>query len=127
MFLCRFQGPGFKEATMIETALSINGQDCTTGPGNTPEEYEAIAATFLRLAQAVREQNHGTIQCLSRDGQLLVSAIVHNRALARNGKELEFPIIEQLRSSKPCDRDAAFCNMSRSIIDRFRQLNVESQ
>ncbi len=113
---------------MIETALSINGQDCTTGPGNTPEEYEAIAATLLRLAQAVREQEHGTIQCLGLNGRILVSAIVHNRALTRNGKEPEFPIIEQLHcNDHPLDRSVSFRNMSRLMIDHFRQLNVESR
>ena len=112
---------------MIETALSVNGQDCTTGPGNTVEEYEAMAAALLRVAQAIREKDNGTIKCLSRDGRALVSAIVHNRTLARNGSETEFPIIEELRCMEERPGHAvAFQNISRSLIDHFRHANVES-
>jgi hypothetical protein len=112
---------------MIEVALAVNGQDCT-GLGNTPEEIEAIAATLLRVAQAVREGNHGQIRCLTGDRRTLVSAIVHNRALTRNGDEPEFPLIEELHCTqgRP-DRAAAFRNISRPVIDHFRQVSAESQ
>ena len=111
---------------MIEVALAVNGQDCT-GLGNTPEELEAIAATLLRVAQAVRERNHGQIRCLTGDGRTLVSAIVHNRALVRDG-EPEFPVIEELHclQGRP-DSDATFHNISRPVIDHFRQVNAESR
>ena len=111
---------------MIEVALAVNGQDCT-GLGNTAEEIEAIAATLLRVAQAVRERNHGQIRCLTDNGRTLVSAIVHNRALVRDG-EPEFPVIEELHciQGRP-DRDATFHNISRPVIDHFRQVNAESR
>jgi len=81
---------------MIETALAVNGQDCTNGGGNTPEEYEAIAVTLLRVAQAIRDREHGLIQCLSKDGRTLASVIVHNREFAPDEIELQFPSIETL-------------------------------
>lgn len=41
---------------MIQIVLAINQQDCTIGDGNTAEEYEAIAVTLLRAAEAIRNQ-----------------------------------------------------------------------
>jgi hypothetical protein len=38
---------------MMQISLAINGHDCTTGDGNMPEEYEAIAVTLLRTAEAI--------------------------------------------------------------------------
>ena len=35
---------------MIETSLGMNGYGCTSGDGNTAEEYEAIAVALLRLS-----------------------------------------------------------------------------
>jgi hypothetical protein len=123
-----FQGSDFTEATMIETAISVNGQDCTKGAGNTPEEYEAMAATLLRVAQAVREHDNGKIRCLTPDGRVLLSVIVLNRDLVCNGSEREFPPIEELHCvQESTDRAVAFRNMSRSMIDHFRQLNVDRQ
>jgi hypothetical protein len=111
---------------MIETALSVNGQDCTNGAGNSTEEYEAMAATLLRVAQAIREQDNGIIQCLSKDGRVLVSAIVDNRKPVHNGTEPEFPTIEQLRSlDEQRDLGISFRDMSRSIIDHYRQMNIK--
>lgn len=118
----------FAEATMIETAISLNGQDCTAGPGNTPQEYEAMAATFLRVAQAIRDKENGTIKCLSRDGRPLVSALVHNREIARNGKEPEFATIEELHCvEEPPHRAAEFRSLSSAMIDHFRSLGVNSR
>jgi hypothetical protein len=113
---------------MIETAISVNGQDCTRGSGNTPEEYEAMAATLLRVAQAIREHDHGKIRCLTADGRVLLSAIILNRDLLGNGSEPEFPPIEELHcAQESADRAVAFRNVSRSMIDHFRQLNVDSR
>ena len=112
---------------MIETALSVNGQDCSGVPGNTPEEFEAMAATMLRVAQAIREKANGTIKCLNRDGRALVSALLHNRSLAHNGGELDFPIIEELHCIDDPPDAAAFQTISESLIHHFRQVNTENR
>jgi hypothetical protein len=113
---------------MIETALSVNGQDCTNGAGNSPEEYEAMAATLLRVAQAIREEDNGVIQCLSKDGRVLISAIIDNRKPIHNGTELEFPTIEQFRSlDEQPDLSISLRDLSRSIIDHYRKINIKDQ
>jgi hypothetical protein len=45
---------------MIQTALGINGNDCTFGDGNTAEEYEAIAvACSGQRRRSVSEKKAG--------------------------------------------------------------------
>lgn len=61
---------------MTEIVLAINEQDCTSDDGNTAEEFEAIAVTLLRAAEAVRNQEEGKLECFGRDGKAL--AWVHN-------------------------------------------------
>ena len=47
---------------MIQTALAINGHGCTIADGNTAEEYEAIAVTLLRTAEAIRNREEGRVE-----------------------------------------------------------------
>jgi hypothetical protein len=111
---------------MIDTALSINGQDCTSSYGNTPEEYEAIAVTLFRVAQAIRDREHGIVQCLGKDGPALVSVIVHNRELSPDGAEVQFPIIETLHCGSESESPSLLRNMSCSLIDQYRLAKMES-
>jgi len=56
---------------MTEISLAINEQDCTSSDGNTAEEFEAIAVTFLRAAEALRNHEEGTLECFGSDGKPL--------------------------------------------------------
>ena len=105
---------------MIQTTFAINELDCTIGEGNTPEEYEAIAVTLLRAAQAIRNREEGRVQCLGADGRVLASVFVHScdtTCYLEEGKEP--PIIEEL----PCTSDKRdFVNViSQSMIDQYRR------
>src|SRR5258705_1117778 len=105
---------------MIQTTLAINELDYTFGEGNTPEEYEAIAVTLLRAAQAIRNREEGRVQCLGKDGKLLASVFVHNcetTCYLEDGAEP--PIIEEL----PCTSEKRdFVNaISQSMIDQYRR------
>ena len=44
---------------MTEIVLATNEQDCARDGGNTAEEFEAIAVTLLRAAEAIRNQEEG--------------------------------------------------------------------
>jgi hypothetical protein len=48
--------------TAVQIVLSINGQDCTIGDGNTAEELEAIAVGLLRTAQALHKHDIGVVE-----------------------------------------------------------------
>jgi len=63
---------------MIQTAVGINGNDCTFGDGNTAEEYEAIAVALLRTAEAIRNGEEGRVECLGQDGKVLASVLIHH-------------------------------------------------
>ena len=63
---------------MVQTAIWINNQDCTTGDGNSPEEYEAIAVMLLRAAQAVRNLEEGRLECLRERDESLLDITVHH-------------------------------------------------
>jgi hypothetical protein len=112
---------------MIETALVVNGQDCTNGCGNTPEEYEAIAITLFRIAQAIRQREHGLIQCLKKDGGILVSVIVHNRELTSNEDDIEFPIIETLHCTGELNNTHLLSSASPSLMENNRPAKAESR
>ncbi|HYL16575.1 MAG TPA: hypothetical protein VEV41_26305 [Terriglobales bacterium] len=56
---------------MIQTVLAINGEDCTIGSGNTAEEYEAIAVTLLRTAEAIRNREEGRLEFIAQNGKVL--------------------------------------------------------
>ena len=63
---------------MTQTVLAMNGQDCTIGDGNTPEDYEAIAVALLRAAEATRNREEGRVECFGQDGQVLASVLIHH-------------------------------------------------
>jgi len=105
---------------MIQTTLAINEWDCTLGEGNTPEEYEAMAVTLLRAAQAIRNREEGRVQCLGMNGRILASVFVHScdeTCYLEEGKAA--PIIEEL----PCTSEKRdFVNaISQSMIDQYRR------
>jgi hypothetical protein len=108
---------------MIQTVLAINGQDCMIGDGNTAEELEAIAVTLLRAAEAIRNREEGAIECVGKDGQMLVYAHVHHCGPTCNFDGSEVPTIEHLaclgRDSKPLHA------ISRSMIDEYRRMSVQ--
>jgi hypothetical protein len=62
---------------MTEIVLAINEQDCTPNDGNTAEEFEAIAVTLLRAAEAVRNQEEGKLECFGQDGKALAWVHLH--------------------------------------------------
>src|SRR5258708_17723229 len=105
---------------MIQTTLAINELDYTLGKGNTPEEYEAIAVTLLRAAQAIRNREEGRVQCLGVDGRVLASVFVHScDTTCYLEDDTEPPIIEEL----PCtsEKQDFVSAISQSMIDPFRR------
>jgi len=62
---------------MTQIVLAINEQDCTPDDGNTAEEFEAIAVTLLRAAEAVRNQEEGKLECFGQDGKALAWVHLH--------------------------------------------------
>lgn len=56
---------------MTQIVLAINEQDCTCDDGNTAEEYEDIAVTLLRAAEAIRNREEGKLECFGHDGKPL--------------------------------------------------------
>src|SRR2546422_9177052 len=81
---------------MIQTALAINGLDCTIDAGNTPEEYEAIAVMLLRTAEAIRNREEGRFECLRERDRVLASVLVHHCGPSCERDPLDLPTIEQL-------------------------------
>ena len=63
---------------MLQTVLSVNGQDSTLGYGNSAEEFEAIAVMLLRAAQAIRNGEEGSLDCFGKDEACLVHVSVHH-------------------------------------------------
>ena len=105
---------------MIETALGINGYDCTFGDGNTAEEYEAIAVALLRTAEAIRNREEGRVECLGKDGKVLASVMIHHcgpecdeDALADAATIEEFTCVGSSGSSLRA--------ISRSMIEQYRR------
>jgi len=62
---------------MTEIVLAINEQDCTSDNDNTAEEFEAIAVTLLRAAEALRNQEEGKLECFGSDGKALAFIRLH--------------------------------------------------
>ena len=65
---------------MTEIVVAINEQDCTSSDGNTAEEGEAIAVTFLRAAEALRNHEEGKMERLGlmanlRPGSICIPAV----------------------------------------------------
>lgn len=107
---------------MIETVLGINGQDCTIGDGNIPEELEAIAVTLLRAAQAIRSQEEGTIECVGSSGQALAFVHVHHCGPTCNGGEVDAPVIEHVACL--AHRSDPLHAVSQSMIEQYCRMSA---
>jgi hypothetical protein len=110
---------------MIQTVLAINGQDCTIGSGNTAEEYEAIAVTLLRTAEAVRNREEVKLECVGHDGKVLAWVHVHVCGPSCDEHALvELPIIEQFDCvSEPRQSLRA---VLLSMIDQYRNASKQA-
>ena len=105
---------------MVQTVLAINGQDCTIACGNTPEEYEAIAVTLLRTAEAIRNGEEGRIECLGNDGNVLASVLVHDCDDACGDDTLaDVPTIEQVGCIG--GRGQSLHAISKAMIEQYRR------
>lgn len=111
---------------MTQTALGINGQDCTSGDGNTAAELEAIAVTLLRAAEGIRNREEGTIECVARDGHALAFVHLHDCDMTceLESSHLEggdAPTLEKVICAQG-DLDE-FRVMTRSMIDQYRRMS----
>lgn len=107
---------------MAEIVLAINEQDCTPDQSNTAEEFEAVAVTRLRAAEAIRNQEEGKLECFGTNGKAL--AWVHLHTCGPNCTEEAFanpPAIARfdvLREQNPSLR-----GLSWSMIEQYRRLS----
>jgi len=109
---------------MIQTALAINGHGCTIADGNTAEEYEAIAVTLLRRAEAIRNPEEGRVECLGKDGNVLASVLVHNCGPACDDDRFAaVPTIEQVTCVG--DDGPSLYAISRAMIDQYRHASKQ--
>jgi hypothetical protein len=105
---------------MIQTTLAINGEDCTFGDGNTPEEFEAIAVTLLRAAEAMRNREEGLVECVGYNGEVIAFVHVHHCDPDCDEEKLKTaPTIEQLACVR--ERQPSLRTMSQSIIEQYRR------
>jgi len=76
---------------MTEIVLAINEQDCTSDGSNTAEEFEAVAVTLLRAAEALRNQEEGKLECFGFDGKALAYVHFHTCGPECNEEALANP------------------------------------
>lgn len=111
---------------MIQTVLAINGEDCTIGSGNTAEEYEAIAVTLLRAAEAIRNREDGGLECIGQGGKRLAWVHVHVCGPRCDEDTLDDPpIIERfdsLSGPRQSLRVASF-----TMIDQYRSASKQAE
>ena len=106
---------------MMQSALAINGQDCTTGSGNTAEEYEAIAVTLLRAAEAIRNREEGRLECLGHNGKLLAWVHLHVCGPSCDEHTLdELPTIERFESVP--EHRQSLRTVSLRTIEQYRRM-----
>ena len=110
---------------MIQTALAINGLDCTPDNGNTPEEYEAIAVTLLRTAEAIRNREAGRFECRGEGAKLLASVLVHECGPDCDGDITDVPTIERLACVH--EHTVSLRAVSLSMIDEYRRASRSEQ
>jgi hypothetical protein len=81
----------------IEVCITINGQDCSTEPGNnpTPEQLEAMAKVFMDGAQALRERKHGQIILEDREGDWLAMIGLDDGREEAEQDEYEYPTLSR--------------------------------
>lgn len=108
---------------MIQVVLAINEQDCTIGDGNTAEECEAIAVTLLRTAEAIRNQEEGTLECIGHDGK--VRAWVHLHVCGPDCNEdalADPPAIARFDSMR--EPNESLRALSLLMIEQYRRLST---
>lgn len=112
---------------MLQTALGINGQDCTSGDGNTAVELEAIAITLLRAAEGIRNREEGTIECVARDGHALAFVHLHDCGMTCKLERsyLEDADTPALERVVPLPGDSGELRaMTRAMIDQYRKISA---
>ena len=113
---------------MRQTSLGINGQDCTVGDGNTAGELEAIAVTLLRAAEAIRNREEGTIECVARDGHALAFVHLHDCGITcelerTNLEDADAAALEQVVCL--AGDSGELRAMTRSMIDQYRRISAQ--
>jgi hypothetical protein len=112
----------------MQTSLGINGQDCTLNDGNTAAELEAIAITLLRAAEAIRNREEGTIECVAGDGQALAFVHLHDCGMSCELEEnaLQDPNVPALERMVCFAGDSSeFHAMARKMIDQYRKISAQ--
>jgi len=108
---------------MTEISLAINEQDCTSSDGNTAEEFEAIAVTFLRAAEALRNHEEGTLECFGSDGKPLAWVHLHTCGPDCNDDALSHPpAIARFDSMRTSNQSLQA--LSSSMIEQYRRLST---
>jgi hypothetical protein len=104
--------------------LAINEQDCTPDDGNTAEEFEAIAVTLLRAAEALRNQEEGKLECFGQDGTPLAWVHLHTCGPYCNEDALaDPPAIARFDSmSEP---NQSLRALALSMIEQYRRLSTQ--
>lgn len=109
---------------MTEIVLAINGQDCTSGGGNTAEEFEAIAVTLLRAAEALRNQEEGKLECFGPDGKRLAWVHLHACSPDCTDDALSHPpTIARFDSVRTTSQSLRA--LSSSMIEQYRRLSTQ--
>lgn len=109
---------------MTEMVIAINGQDCTSGGGNTAEEFEAIAVTLLRAAEALRNQEEGKLECFGPDGKRLAWVHLHTCSPDCTDDALSHPpAIARFNSMRTPNQSLR--ELSSSMIGQYRRLSTQ--
>jgi hypothetical protein len=109
---------------MTEISLAINEQDCTTSDGNTAEEFEAIAVTLLRAAEALRNHEEGKLECFGPDGKPLAWVHLHTCGPDCNDDALSHPpAIARFDSMRTPNQSLRA--LSSSMIEQYRCLSTQ--
>jgi len=106
---------------MTEISLAINKQDCTSSDDNTAE-FEAIAVTFLRAAEALRNHEEGKLDCFGSDGKPLAWVHLHTCGPDCSDDALSHPpSIARFDSMRTSDQSLQA--LSTSMIEQYRRLS----
>lgn len=109
---------------MIQIVLAINEQDCTRDDGNTAEEYEAIAVTLLRTAEAIRNREEGKLECFGHDGKALAWVHLHTCGPKCSDDGLaDPPAIARFDSVR--EPNESLRALSLSMIEQYRRLSTQ--
>ena len=109
---------------MTEIVLAINEHDCTSDDGNTAEEFEAMAVTLLRAAEASRNQEECKLECFGHDGKAL--AWVHLPTCGPECNEdglAEPPAIARFDSMR--EPNQSLRALSLSMIEQYCRLSTQ--